>query len=225
MNINLIDLGTMEYSNCLELQFRLRDMVANGEIADTLLLVEHPPVLTFGIRGGEENVLAPKAMLDTMGIDIFKTNRGGDVTYHGPGQIVGYPIINLKAAKLGARSYVDNIQNMFIDLLTHEYGLSAHKEDKKYTGIWVGDKKITAIGIHISRQISMHGFAYNVNTNLDHFKLINPCGLPDRQPTSLEKLMGRKIDMQTAKDQLGEYFAKAFNAKINKVNISEIIHD
>lgn len=225
MDINLLDIGTLEYSKCLELQLQLRDMVANEQIGDSLVLVEHPPVLTLGVRGGEDNILVNKEHLQNLGIDIYQTKRGGDVTYHGPGQIVGYPIINLKKAGLGARSYVERIQNMFINLLSQEYSINAHSEANKYTGVWVDNEKITAIGINISRMVSMHGFAYNVNTHLDHFSLINPCGLSDRQPTSLSKVLGHKIDMQLAKDQLLEYFAKSFDATIKTIKLCEIINE
>ncbi|NTW70795.1 MAG: lipoyl(octanoyl) transferase LipB [Eubacteriaceae bacterium] len=224
MKLNVIDLGTMEYGKCLSLQTLIRDMRDNDEVGDTLLLVEHPPVLTLGCRGKDDNVLAEKSVLEKMGISIFKTSRGGDVTYHGPGQIVGYPIINLKKAGLGAKDYLDNIQNMFIRLLKIEYGIEAHKEDKEYTGIWIGTDKITAIGIHIRHMITMHGFAYNVKTNLDHFKLINPCGLTDRNPISLEKILGREIDMAEAKDLLIRYFGEEFNAEINKIDLGEVIN-
>jgi lipoyl(octanoyl) transferase len=225
MKINLLDLGTMEYGKCLDLQIRLRDMVYNGRLEDVLILVEHPPVLTLGIRGKRDNILARTCLLSEMGISVFETKRGGDVTYHGPGQIVGYPIINLKRAGLGARAYVEKIETMFINLLFDEYGIKAHKEDKEYTGVWIGKNKITANGIHISRMITMHGFAYNVNTNLDHFQLINPCGLPDRGVTSLAKLTGHKIDMDTAKKQLVKYFSQTFEAETQNLNLGEINDD
>lgn len=222
MDLNILDLGLTEYGECLKLQTKIREMRNQNKIIDTLILTEHHPVLTLGCRGDESNILADQNTINDLGIRIYHTKRGGDVTYHGPGQLVGYPIINLKNSSLNIKEYIDKLQEVFIELLNNEYGIKAHKELKEYTGVWIGKEKITAIGIQISHMVTMHGFAYNINTNLDHFKLINPCGLTDRTPTSLEKLTGNRIDMHLAKSQVVYYFAKIFGANLINMDTREI---
>lgn len=222
MKMNLLDLGLTEYGKCLETQNKIRELREKELLIDTLILTEHQPVITLGCRGNDENVLAGKDILDSMGINVHPSNRGGDVTYHGPGQIVGYPIINLKKANLSAKDYLDNLLELFIQLLKNEYGINAHKEHKEYTGVWIGKEKITAIGIHVKHMITMHGFAYNVSTNMDHFKLINPCGLRDRTPVSLEMLTGRKISIEDAKKQVVAYFEKIYGAEFEEITLSEV---
>ncbi len=225
MEMNLLDLGITEYGECLKIQQELRKLRDENNIEDTLILTEHDPVLTLGLRGNEDNILVDKNALGILGISIYHIKRGGDVTYHGPGQIVGYPIINLKNAALSIKEYLDKIQDIFIELLDKEYGIIAHKELREYTGIWIGSEKITAIGIQVNHMITMHGFAYNVNTDMEHFKLINPCGLSDRVPTSLEKLTGNKIDMDTAKKQVAKYFAKIFDCNLIRKDLKEITNE
>ncbi|SHE68293.1 lipoyl(octanoyl) transferase LipB [Alkalibacter saccharofermentans] len=222
MEMNLLDLGLTEYGPCLELQKKIRELRENELIKDTLILTEHKPVITLGCRGNDEHILAGKELLESMGIGIHSSNRGGDVTYHGPGQIVGYPIINLKKANISAKDYLDNLLEIFIQLLKNEYNINAHKENKEYTGVWIGKEKITAIGIHVKHMVTMHGFAYNVSTNMEHFKLINPCGLTDRTPVSLEMLTGKKISMTDAKKQVVEYFKKVFDATFEDITLSEV---
>jgi len=222
MHINLLYLHNSDYADCLQLQTKIRELRSRDQIEDTLILTEHPPVLTMGVRGRDDNILTDKQTLQQMGIEIHHIKRGGDVTYHGPGQLVGYPIINLKQAALSIKGYLDKIQDVFIDLLRNEYQIDAHKELDEYAGVWVGNEKITAIGIQIAHMVTMHGFAYNVNTNMDHFKLINPCGLTDRNPTSLQQLTGGKVDMNLAAEQVVAYFAKVFEADIRKIELSEI---
>lgn len=178
--IKVSKLGRMDYQESLEIQERLMKAVQLGEEEDTLLLVEHPPVLTIGKSGKYNNVVVPEDVLKSKGVTIYEVSRGGDVTYHGPGQIVGYPIMDLKKHGRDIRNFVWKIEEVFIRLLKEQYGIVAHREEKKYTGVWVGEEKITAIGIAVKHWTTMHGFAFNVNTNLDHFKWIIPCGLADR---------------------------------------------
>lgn len=210
MEIDIVDLGTMDYQEALDIQTEQWQKVSSGEGRDTLFLVEHPPVITLGVRGKQENILLPEEELSRHGVSIYKVNRGGDVTYHGPGQIVGYPVMNLKNWGRDIHSFVEKIENTFISLLLKDYGIKAYRGDKTYTGVWVGTDKITAIGIQVKRWTTMHGFAFNVNTDLTHFRWIVPCGLTDRGITSIEKLTEKKQDMNKLKKRTAEEFCKNF---------------
>jgi lipoate-protein ligase B len=210
MNLQIVNLGYLDYPEALQIQQNLFLMRTQGKIGDVLLLVEHPPVLTLGVRGKYDNILLSRNRLAERGVKIYEVKRGGDVTYHGPGQIVGYPIMNLANHSKGAKEYVWKIEEVFIRLLKEEYGLSADREEKKYTGVWIGNKKITAIGIYISRWITMHGFAFNVNTDLSHFNWINPCGITDKGVTSIQQLTGQKQDLEEVFQKVAAYFCKVF---------------
>ena len=223
LKINIVNLGKMEYKDCLELQEKLVELRRCSKVYDTLLLVEHYPVLTIGKRGKRSNILLPENVLKTMGIGIYEVSRGGDVTYHGPGQLVGYPIMDLKAANLNIRDFVLNIEEVFIKLLKDNYNIHAHREEKQYTGVWVGNEKITAVGIAVKRGITMHGFAFNVNTCLEHFKLIVPCGIADRGVVSLEKLLGRPFDLERLAEQTADYFCRVFNLEPVHKKIGDLI--
>jgi len=218
MNVNIVNLGTMEYSKALGIQEALRKLRIEDKIDDTLLIVEHNPVLTLGCRGKVDNILVSDEFLQQQGIDVVKLNRGGDVTYHGPGQIVGYPILNLNNYDRNVRGLIWNLKEMFIRLLREKYNIEAYGLEKEYTGVWLGDNKITAIGVSISRMVTMHGFAFNVNTNLEHFRWINPCGFVDRGVISLEKLVGYPLDMEEVKRYTIEYFCELF--EVNPVQMS-----
>lgn len=213
MEIDIIKLGRMEYKKALEVQTQHWQKVSSGEGRDTLFLVEHPPVLTLGVRGELDNILLPEDELHRLGVSIEQISRGGDVTYHGPGQIVGYPIMNLNRWGRDIHDYVARIENTFITLLKDDYNISAVVGDKTYTGVWVGTEKITAIGIQVKRWTTMHGFAFNVNTDLSHFGWIVPCGLSDRGVTSLEKLTGEKQDMEKLFKRTAEVFCQCFGAE------------
>lgn len=223
MDINVVDLGRLEYGKALELQEKLLYMRQNGEVGDTLLLVEHEPVLTLGRRGEYSNILLPTEELKTAGVGIFEVNRGGDVTYHGPGQIVGYPIMDLNDQGRDIKEFVWKIEEIFIRLLKEDFAIVACRDEKKYTGVWVGNEKITAIGIAVKRWVTMHGFAFNVNTELEHFKWINPCGITDKGVTSLQKLTGKPLDYDELKERVVFYFSQVFDLKIKKLSLPEII--
>jgi lipoyl(octanoyl) transferase len=210
MKCNVIDLGMIDYSEALALQESLWQLRSRGGIDDTLLLLEHPPVLTMGRRGRPEHILLSRPDLARMGVNIYEVNRGGDVTYHGPGQIVGYPIMDLKDQGRHIKAFVRKLEDVFILLLEREYAITARSDEKTYTGVWVGDQKITAFGIALKQWVSMHGFAFNVNTRLEHFRWIVPCGIADKGVTSLERLTGKRQDLPTVKRQLVEYFAAIF---------------
>ncbi|HYE68372.1 MAG TPA: lipoyl(octanoyl) transferase LipB [Anaerovoracaceae bacterium] len=211
MKLNVVSLGRVDYMEALALQEKLLVKRQQGEIDNTLLLLEHPPVLTLGKRGVYSNIIVPRVELDANRISIYEVARGGDVTYHGPGQIVGYPIIDLKDLSKGVKDFVWTIEEVFIRLLKNEYGITAHREEKKYTGVWVGDEKITAIGIAVKHWVTMHGFAFNVNTDLEHYKWINPCGISDKGVTSLEKLLGHPQDFDKLIEITMKYFCEIFD--------------
>jgi len=210
--IEIAKLGMIDYQAALDLQEKLLKEVMSGERDDTLLLLEHPPVITIGRSGSHSNIVADEDVLRSQGVGIYDVGRGGDVTYHGPGQIVGYPIMDLKKHGRDIRAFGQKIEEIFIRLLKEEYGVYAHGEEKKYTGVWVGEEKITAIGIAVKHWVTMHGFAFNVNTNLEHFKWIIPCGLEGRGVTSLAKINGCNQDFEKVNNLLADYFCSVFDA-------------
>jgi lipoyl(octanoyl) transferase len=222
MNLNVVYLGILPYSEALEIQYKLFEKRRNSEIDNTLLLLEHPPVLTLGTRGVYSNIYLSNEELKRQGIDVFEVNRGGDVTYHGPGQIIGYTIFDLRDIGKDIRLFIQKIEQSIINLLNDEYGIIAYRETDKYTGVWVNDKKITAIGISIKQWVSMHGFAFNVNTNLDHFNWINPCGL-SKGVTSVEQLIGRKEDIKTIFEKVIQYFSKEFECCAIKKDLRDLL--
>jgi len=181
------DLGRMRYAAALALQQDLIEARKRGEGVDTLLFVEHPHVVTMGRNGSEANILASPDILARTGIDYFETNRGGDVTYHGPGQLVGYPILDLREWRRDVHAYFRGVEQSLMDALA-AFGICAERiPERGYEGVWVKGEKIAAIGIHISRWITSHGFALNVDTDLSYFKYIVPCGLT-KPVTSLRRL-------------------------------------
>ncbi|HTM04190.1 MAG TPA: lipoyl(octanoyl) transferase LipB [Vicinamibacterales bacterium] len=209
-------LGLVPYGEALAMQRALVEERKADRIPDLLLLLQHPPVITVGVRGdgGRSNVVATSERLRELGIDVFETGRGGDVTYHGPGQIVGYPILDLKPDRQDVHRYVRDVEEVMIRVCAG-YGLTAGRV-KGLTGTWIGDEKIGAIGIRISRWVTSHGFAFNVSTNLDHFKLIVPCGIADRGVTSLEKATGRTIALAEVEDAFARDFSEVFDREVSR---------
>lgn len=203
-------LGFVGYAEGLELQKTLVAQRAADEIDDTLLLLQHPHVLTLGVKAGEsrDHVLATPARLAELGVEMHETGRGGDVTYHGPGQIVGYPIISLKPDRCDVHQYVRDLEEVMIRV-TNEYGFTAGRI-AGLTGAWVDAEKIGAIGVRIQRWVTSHGFAFNVSTDLGFFRLIVPCGISDRGVTSLRKLTGRDISIPEVEDHLVRHFCSVF---------------
>jgi len=203
--------GVLPYERALKLQQRLVPARAEGSVPDVLLLLEHPPVLTIGRFRGEEDLIAPLETLAQEGIAVFHTNRGGGITYHGPGQLIGYPILNLKETGLGVREYIWKLEEVIIRLLL---GLGIQgRRDINYPGVWVGEKKVCSIGIHVSHGITMHGFALNVNTNLRHFRYINACGIKSEVMTSISELLSYPVEIGTIVGNLIYSFSEIFGLK------------
>ena len=204
-------LGVIGYQDALDLQQHLVEDRKAGRIADQLLLLEHPPVITLGVRARSDrsHLLETPESLAARGVALFETGRGGDVTYHGPGQLVGYPILDLKPDRCDVHRYVRDLEEVLIRTVG-VFGIEAGRV-AGLTGIWVGSEKLAAIGVRISRWVTSHGFALNVNTNLDHFRLIIPCGIADKGVTSMERLLGRKVPMVEVEDQAARQFALVFD--------------
>lgn len=208
--IEIRRLGTVRYDEALAMQRRLLEERRAGRVPDLLLLLQHPPVITLGVKGdgGRGNILATDARLAELGITVHESGRGGDVTYHGPGQIVGYPILDLKPDRCDVHRYVRDLEEVMIRVCA-DYGVTAGRI-QGLTGAWVGAAKIGAIGVRLSRWITMHGFAFNVSTDLDHFRLIVPCGISDRGVTSLERATGRRLSPGEVEERVMERFAEVF---------------
>jgi lipoyl(octanoyl) transferase len=220
----ITDLGLISYEDSVALQERIVAARKAGVIPDVLLLCEHPPVVTFGRNAKRENLLASESVLRQKNVALHDTNRGGDITYHGPGQIVGYPILDLSAIRRDVHWYVRTLEEVMIRA-SADFGLTAFRVPGR-TGIWVHpphrltstqsedptipEEKLAAIGVHISRWVTSHGFAYNVSTDLRYFDLIIPCGIAERKATSLEKLLNRGVATAEAKPRLVRHFAELF---------------
>jgi lipoyl(octanoyl) transferase len=213
MKIKVVDLGLIDYMEAFDLQNKLLQLRQQDLIDDTLLLLEHPAVLTIGRSGHRSNLLIPEEELNRRGVSVYDVNRGGDITYHGPGQIVGYPIVGLASMGKDIRVFVRNLEEVFIRLLDREYGIPAGR-DPEHTGVWVGEEKITAIGLAVKRWVTQHGFAFNVNTDLSHFAWIVPCGIVDKGVTSIAAQLGEPQDIQKVKKQTAEYFGLVYKREI-----------
>jgi lipoyl(octanoyl) transferase len=205
-------LGVVSYGDALALQQALVEDRKAGRIPDQLLLLQHPPVITLGVRTRHDrrHIVASAATLEQHGVSVVETGRGGDVTYHGPGQLVGYPIIDLNPDRCDVHRYVRDLEQVLI-LTAATFGVAAGRAPG-LTGAWVGEDKLAAIGVRISRWVTSHGFAFNVNTDLSHFDFIVPCGIADRGITSLEKLVGRRIQLHRVETAAIEAFKDVFGA-------------
>ncbi len=219
MTINVVQLGRVPYALGLKLQEELVAARKAGTIGDTLLLLEHTPVITLGRNAKMQNIVASRDLLATRGVELFESNRGGDVTFHGPGQLVGYPIFNILALqpKLGAVDFVRRLEEVLIRVCAG-VGVAARRVAGR-TGVWTevatGDeRKLAAIGIHISRGVTSHGFALNVATDLDYFKLIVPCGIADKPVTSLSKELAREISLDDVAQSVARTFGQLFTSQI-----------
>ena len=209
----IVDLGLVEYGAAWELQRRIVAARKAGAVPDVLLLCRHPHVITLGRNGKIENLRASDHVLRQMGVTFFETDRGGDITYHGPGQLVGYPIVNLAEIRRDVAWYMRTLEEAMIRA-TAQFGIASRRVSGR-TGVWVdvpteqgGEEKLAAIGVHLSRWVTSHGFAYNVSTDLRYFDLIVPCGIADKRATSLEKLLGRAVNMQGVSAPIAAHLAE-----------------
>jgi lipoyl(octanoyl) transferase len=208
--LNVRRLGRVEYGAALEVQKELETAVIAGSENDTFLLLEHPHVFTLGRRAKEEGVLAGKALLESLGVAVFETDRGGKVTYHGLGQVVGYPIISLSPDREDVHKFVRDLEEVLIRAMA-DFGIEAFRIEG-LTGVHTTDGKIAAIGVHIKRWVTTHGFALNVTTDLSYYNMIIAC---DGEPvTSMEKLLGRELTLAEVEDRIIEHFCAVFGRKI-----------
>ncbi len=225
--VEIRDLQTMAYGECWDLQRSLFDALCRKKLEKsftedeprgTILIVEHPAVYTLGKSGDEQNMLCTEDYLRSLGAEFYHIDRGGDITFHGPGQLVCYPILDLDAIGLGVRRYIDALEQSVIDLAA-EYGIEAHRSEGA-SGVWVTQGthlvKLCAVGVRASHGVTMHGLAMNVATDLNWFHLINPCGFTDRGVCSLSTLTGREVTMEEVKPKFIHYLTKNLNVKYKK---------
>jgi lipoyl(octanoyl) transferase len=231
-NCYIVDLGLIGYAEAWELQKRLVAARKTGAMEDVLLLCEHPHVITLGRNGKHEHLLASEQVLRQKGVEFLSSDRGGDITYHGPGQLVGYPILNLSAIRKDVVWYVRMLEEVMIRA-TAEFGISAQRVTGK-TGIWVRgtsdsnvpaatEEKLGAIGVHISRWITSHGFAYNLSTDLRYFDLIVPCGITGRKATSLEKILGRAVTRKEVVQPVVRNFGEVFGLEMRETSREDLL--
>ena len=229
---SIVDLGLIGYAEAWELQKRLVAARKPGAMEDVLLLCEHPHVITLGRNGKREHLLASEQVLQQKGVQFHTSDRGGDITYHGPGQLVGYPVLNLGAIRKDVVWYVRMLEEAMLRA-TAEFGITAERVTGK-TGIWVRgttgsnstgvtEEKLGAIGVHISRWITSHGFAYNVSTDLRYFDLIVPCGITGRKATSLEKILGRAVTPKEVVQPVVRNFGKVFGLEMRETSREDLL--
>lgn len=212
-------LGRVPYAEAVALQESIRDGIRAGRSGDRLLLLEHPPVYTLGRNAGPGDVTAPAEWLAARGLEVFATDRGGQVTYHGPGQLVGYPIVDLAPDRRDVRRYVRALQEVLVRTLG-DYGLAAEgRRAQPEIGVWVGEEKVASLGIHIKRWITTHGFALNVTTDLSHFAGIVPCGLHGVRMASIESLTGRRPGLEEVADRLVRHFCDVFDYAVEPTRV------
>ncbi len=203
------DLGMIPYHEALQLQRKTITELQRGSGREVLFLLEHPHVITLGRSGSEGSLLQDHGQLEQKGIELVTTDRGGDATYHGPGQLVGYPILSLEPGRQDIRRYVTDVESALIGSLA-EYGIEGGRRTG-YRGVWLDDRKIASVGIRISRWVTSHGFALNVNTDLTYFSVINPCGIEGCSMTSMQNELARPVDMKDVKHTVTRMFAEVFD--------------
>ena len=214
-------LGEVPYVRAWEIQRRLHQRVVDGDVPDTLLLLEHPHVYTLGRRGKDSDILADPQELARLGAEVRSVDRGGEATYHGPGQLVGYPIVDLRAWGRGPLRYVRTLEKALVATMA-DFGIQAETGDRP-TGVWVGDAKVGAIGVRISRGVTMHGFALNVDPDLSYFDRIVPCGMPEGQVTSMASLLSRELQVGEVVPALARRFGEAFGLEIGWADAKEAV--
>jgi len=211
----LVNLDLVPYADALALQHRIVEARQRGALNDVLLLLEHPPVFTLGRNARDANILASRAALQQIGIDVFRVERGGDVTYHGPGQLIGYPILDLRDFRLDVGWFVRSMEETLICALD-DFGIRGARVEK-LIGVWVGDAKIAQIGARIEQGITYHGFALNVDPNLAHFDLIVPCGIRDKSVTSIARALNAPIEMRAVRARVAARFAEVFDVELIEI--------
>lgn len=215
----LIETGLLDYQEAWDLQRKVHEERVAGRLEDTLILTEHPHTYTIGKAGGEQNLITDEAALAENGISTYRIDRGGDITYHGPGQIVGYPILDLHNYYLDVHRFLRDLEEVIIRTLS-EYGIKAGRV-QGLTGVWVDGAKIAAIGVKVTRWVTMHGFAFNVNTDLDYFSKIVPCGISDKPVTSVRELLWEKQSLPEVRKQISRRFAEVFQVELRKVSLDK----
>lgn len=209
------DLGFIDYQNAWDLQKDVFAKRVKDEVADTFFMLEHPHTYTLGKVAEKENLISSEDQLKELGVSVYEIDRGGDITYHGPGQIVGYPIIKLSDWKEDTHEYLRSLEEVMMEVCA-DYGLKTHR-NPKYTGVWIDERKIAAIGIKVSRWTTMHGFAFNVNTDLNYFGGIIPCGIKDKDVTSLKRELGIEVPIEEVKQKLADKFKEVFGYQMYNV--------
>lgn len=211
-------LDKTKYSDALQIQKQAHESIklSRNGISGYLFLLEHFPVITNGRFGSDDNYVLPVDKIEELGVEVHNTDRGGDLTYHGPGQLVTYPIINLRVFNLGAKAYINSLEQVIINLLG-DYGINSDRREG-YPGVWTGGQKIASIGVSVKNGITMHGSALNVSTNLDSFSLIVPCGISDVVVTSMEKALGAEVPMDDVVKSFIKHFGRVFDTDLNKEN-------
>ncbi len=217
---SLIDLGLVPYAEVLTLQRRLATLRTEDRLEDILLLMEHPPVITLGRAGQKAHLRVAESSLAALGIEFFEVERGGDMTYHGPGQLVGYPILNLTDHGRDVHGYLRQLEELLIMTLS-DFGITAGRSPGR-TGVWVGERKIASLGIHVGRWVTRHGFALNVNMDLTPFTLIVPCGIQGAQVTSMVQELSRPISIREVTAILTEHFEAEFGVSLLPISMSEL---
>jgi len=219
----IIDLGRMDYERAWNLQHQLWAKRVDGEVPDLLLILEHPHVITLGRRGHRDHLKVSPEILETMKVPIFHVERGGDITYHGPGQMVGYPILDLKDYGYRLIRYVDQLEEVIFCVLK-DFGIEGEK-DPSNRGVWADGDKIASIGVTIKRWVSFHGFALNYGTDLKYFDLMDPCGLVGEKMTSMTKILGREISREELAQRIIFHFKEVFKKDWEKKDLGELIVD
>lgn len=217
----LLNLGLVAYDEGLELQHQLVAARKAGRLDDVLILLEHPPVITVGRHADETNIVASREFLDQLGVQVHHVERGGDVTYHGPGQLIGYPILDLRHYRKDVGWYIRSLEEVLVGALA-EFGIQAEGRTGRDTGVWVGNDKIVAIGARIEEWITYHGFALYVDPIMSHFDLIVPCGLRDRGIVGMRQLLGAPVEMDAVRQAVAEHFALVFDVELDEVSLAEL---
>jgi len=216
----LLELGVEPYEGILDLQRQLAQSRQRDEIGDGLILLEHAPVITLGRRAEERHILASSEVLKKEGISVYRVERGGDVTYHGPGQIVGYPILRLADYGLGVSDYMHLLEEIIVRVLA-DLGLAGTRRERTI-GVWLGDNKVAAFGARVQKGVTYHGFAFNVNPNMRHYDLIIPCGITDGGVTSLQSELGEAADLVYTRQLVRHWFSELFRVRLEPVSTGEL---